>query len=401
MTGDALPVAEGAAAAAPAPVVPRPPRAIADTITREFVQWLVPFEPEATRARLAGWGDTVWVHVPRVLAMHGLAPYLARTVDDVVLGACLRPDVRSWIAAQDVANQQRIRRFHGDLREILAEAAAAGIPVMPLKGALLTTLPGLDAYRRPMADLDLLVHPEDRAAMADGLLRLGYRPAPERNPRPTHDVYLDPGSDRRVSADGEHPDNPRRVELHIEVRRHLWGWVDTEPDELTPLLWERALPTSILGQPAMVPDAAARAAHLAIHASSDLLVSRGRLVQWLDLADAAPDLDLARLPHPRHAYPALALAARALPHAFADAEMRRLRASMPPPLVRWAATVPFDHRAGLTAGRSPDQPSSWSERWDRWRPDPWRLAVAYGDRSLPSALARQARAIGERTLSRG
>jgi hypothetical protein len=167
------------------------------------------------------------------------------------------------------------------------------------------------------------------------------------------------------------------------------------------MLWAGATSMSILGLPAMVPDAGSRTAHLAIHASSDLLVGRGRLVQWLDLASAAPDLDLARLPHARHAYPALALAARAVPEAFGGVDLGRLEASMPPALVRWAATVPFDHRAGLTAGRSPDQPSSWSARWERWRPDPWRLAVAYGRRSRPSALVHHARTIGERSVNRG
>jgi hypothetical protein len=401
MTGDALPVAEAAVTAAAPLNVPRPPLAIADSLSRELVHWLVPPDVVATRARFASWPASTWRHLPRAIAMHGLAPHLARSLDRDVLQACLPPAVRTWIEAQDAANERRIRRFHADLRRILAAAATAGIPVMPLKGALLTTLPGADPFRRPMADLDLLVRPGDRVAMGGVLERLGYRHAPERNPRPTHEVFLDPAGSRRISADGEHPDNPRRVELHVEVRPHLWAWVDRERDDLTPMLWAGATSMSILGLPAMVPDAGSRTAHLAIHASSDLLVGRGRLVQWLDLASAAPDLDLARLPHARHAYPALALAARAVPEAFGGVDLGRLEASMPPALVRWAATVPFDHRAGLTAGRSPDQPSSWSARWERWRPDPWRLAVAYGRRSRPSALVHHAPTIGERSVNRG
>ena len=78
-----------------------------------------------------------------------------------------------------------------------------------------------------MADLDLLVHPADRAGMGALLVGLGYRHDPEANPHPTHDVFLDPGGGRIVSSTGEHPDNPRRVEVHVEVKRHLWGWATT------------------------------------------------------------------------------------------------------------------------------------------------------------------------------
>ncbi len=56
---------------------------------------------------------------------------------------------------------------------------------MPLKGALLTTMAGrVDAGRRPMADLDLLVRPADRAGLGAVLAGLGYRHVPEAQPAP-------------------------------------------------------------------------------------------------------------------------------------------------------------------------------------------------------------------------
>ena len=89
--------------------------------------------------------------------------------------------------------------MHDELAGILAAAAAAGIEVMPLKGAILTTMPGVDAGRRPMADLDLLVHPGDRHAMGALLGALGYAPRARDAPHPTHDVFVDPGGGRVVS----------------------------------------------------------------------------------------------------------------------------------------------------------------------------------------------------------
>ena len=160
-----------------------------------------------------------------------------------------QPDEFAWLAEQDTLNAQRIDRMHADLAAILTAAARSGIAVVPLKGAMLTTMPGTDPHRRPMGDLDLLVRPADRAGDGDAAARtLGYRHEPEANPRPTHDVFVDPGRGRVVSRD-EHPDNPRRVEVHVELLRHLWGWLDE--DRLTEQMWASAKPADVLGQPAL------------------------------------------------------------------------------------------------------------------------------------------------------
>jgi hypothetical protein len=266
---------------------------------------------------------------------------------------------------------------------------------MPLKGALLTTMPGTDPYRRPMADLDLLVRPADRNGLRAIVERLGYRHEPEKAPRPTHDVYVDPGGGRIVSGAGEHPDNPRRVEVHIEVKRHLWAW--STGDDLTGALWAGAAEGEVLGYPAMVPAMPDLLAHLAVHASSDLLVGRGRLIQWADLALVAPRVApevLRNLPHPPLAYPALRLATRAFPRAMASVELAGLAARLPGRLVRWTQTVPLDGRSGLQVGSGVVRPASLRARWQRWFPRRWRLWVAYGDLPLPVALARHGLTMG-------
>jgi len=399
----AQPATTGAPHAAPAvaaPAVARPPARLANALTRVLATWLERPDPARVRATVAGWGPDTWMTFRRVIVMHGLAPHLARGAPSSVVAGSLPNDVRAWLAAQDDLNAQRIRRMHADLGAILAAAAAAGIEVMPLKGALLTTMPGADPYRRPMADLDLLVHPPDRAPMSAILDGLGYRREVDRAPRPTHDVYLDPGGGRLVSTAGEHPDNPRRVEVHTEVKRHLWAWVDD--DDLTAALWSEAERGAVLGEPATLPRPETLFAHLSIHASSDLLVGRGRLVQWVDLAAAADRAgDPARMPHARLAYPALRLAQRAQPGALAALDLGKLEARIPRRLTDWAATVALDGRCGLTMGRPPADPSGLGPRWERWRPDRWRLAVAYGDLPLPVALARHGLTIAGRARHRG
>jgi hypothetical protein len=217
-----------------------------------------------------------------------------------------------------------------------------------------------------------------------------------------------PGNDRVVAVDGEHPDNPRRIELHTEVRRHLWTWVDD--DDLTGFLWAGALEATVLGEPAVLPLPPALRAHLAIHATSDLLMARGRLIQWLDLADVAgglsgtagrlpgidpvDSLELAGVPHPRLVYPALRLAARRLAGRLPPDAMpglAALEARVPVRLARWAENVPLDTRAGLGAGRyAPGDVSTLGARWTRWAPYGWRLAVAHGDVPRPLAALRHA-----------
>ena len=336
-----------------------------------------------------------------MVTFHGLAPHLARALPGSPVADAAQPATLDWLAGQADLNGRRIRRMHDELAAILAAAAVAGVEVMPLKGAILTTLPGADPGRRPMADLDLLVRPVDRLRMSVVLEGLGYRREPGDAPHPTHDVFLDPGGSRTPHP-GEHPDDPRRIEVHVEVKRHLWGWATD--DDLTETLWSGARPGQVLGQPATLPEPRALLAHLAIHATSDLLVGRGRLVQWLDLgALAFGSAALAGMPHPRLAYPSLRLAQRALPRtvAVAEVDLAPLERAVPARLVRWAGTVPFDSRCGLTTGRRPDAPASLGARWERWRPERWRLDVAYGDVPLPVGLTRHGRTLIDRALHSG
>jgi hypothetical protein len=378
----------------------RVPRNLADRLIRRLGGWMDgegdgtgdPASDPASDPRNAG-------ALRRLISAHGLAPFLARDPVAAPARATFSDELRSWLADEDERNRLRIDRLHAELAATLAALAANGIPVMPLKGAILTTTRGTDPHRRPMSDVDLLVHPVDRDAARATLTGIGYRRRLDRSRWPTHDTFELPGNERVVTMDGEHPDNPRRIELHVEVKRHLWGWVDD--DDLTPFLWAGASSGRVLGEAAVLPTLPALLAHLAIHATSDLLLARGRLIQWLDIVEMAPMTaaivgdGLTRLPHPRLVFPALRLAARRLPRRLSPVEaawsaaLADLESRVPPRLARWAATVPLDTRAGLQSGRLlPADVQTLGARWDRWAPYPWRLAVAHGEAPLAIAAAR-------------
>ncbi|MEO6349349.1 MAG: nucleotidyltransferase family protein [Candidatus Limnocylindrales bacterium] len=387
----AVPVDDAVALPVPLPV------GLARGVVGTFSGWLDAPTPYQIASDTDSWSAAIWPVAQRLISIHGLAPHLVASgaVSGSGVPAAVPEDVAGWLIEQSALNAARLERIHGEMAALLAAAGRAGVAVMPLKGAHLTTLLG---YRRPMSDIDILVRPADREAASSVLSGLGYGRIDQANPRPTHDVFLQPGS-RVVSID-EHPDNPRRIELHTEVVRHLWGWFET--DELTQTLWARATSQTVLGEQAFVAHDDDLLLHLAVHASSDLLEGRGRLVQWIDIARLArTGSRVSRPAHERVAYLALALAERTSPGSIPADDLAALESRVPRGLARSVNSAPLDDRSGLFLDYVRSSPSSMSERWQRWRPSRRRLWAAYGDAPLPVGLLRHARRLLHVATHRG
>ncbi len=262
-------------------------------------------------------------------------------------------------------------------------------------------MPGADPARRPMADLDLLVRPGDRVRLHEVLVGLGYRHVPDGHRRPTHDVFVEPGGGGRpVDLEGEHPDNPRRVEVHVEVKRHLWGWADD--DDLTAELWRGASRGEILGRPATLPrpDEPVRPPR---HPCLERPAERPRPAGPV----AGSRSDGAGRRRPRQAAPSAA-----------GLSVAPARPTRPPHRARWRGPGrPRAARAGPADALGRDRPPrrvvradhrpparrtrhGLGARWERWRPDRWRLLVAYGKAPLPVALARHGLTVAGRARRR-
>ncbi len=156
-----------------------------------LVDWLI-------RARLAA-------EVAALPVLDGLSP-----------GSRLRLDLeRECTRALAVARARTLARCDEALR-------GAGVRATTLKGEAVIALTHGDASRRPMADLDLLVLPEDRAAAGRALEGAGMlRPGADTA---LHDVFLDPresGTGRgRGTAIEVHDDVfPRPHPFALPVRR--------------------------------------------------------------------------------------------------------------------------------------------------------------------------------------
>jgi hypothetical protein len=223
----------------------------------------------------------------------------------------------------------------------------------------------------------------DMAAVAAALESLGYAPAGRTW---KHARYLRPSNAKVVDVRGEHPDNPRPVEIHPRVVESFRGIAFDLTDRL-----------DASGQTA---GDAPMVLHLVAHATVDALSRRCRLVQLLDIAQLAPTLSradwerLGRMAEedPRFAWPALALAAAWLAAPVPEDLLARLEASVSARLRAWVARADPDgiSRLGRDRARRPllEVPTMWpqshAERLRVWRYILWPSRDELADRDPES-----------------
>ncbi|MEO6325024.1 MAG: nucleotidyltransferase family protein [Thermoanaerobaculia bacterium] len=236
----------------------------------------------------------------------------------------------------------RGRRLLEDLSTLGAAAQRGGLPLIPLKGAYLAAERYRDLSLRPAADIDLLAPAETFAPWARLLEESGYV---LRHESWKNRVYIRPGH-REPDGFGEHPDNPRPVELHQRVRERFLGrFVD-----LTDSIVER-LSDGFVGDTvtARIPDDAALALHLFAHAAPAAIGRGLRLIQLVDLTHLQPRADTVAVLREHLGEAAWGLAAlfeKGLPGALPDALRAELGRFQPAPgrQLRWLS------RPGLMTG---------------------------------------------------
>ncbi|MCQ3975964.1 MAG: hypothetical protein DPW09_21220 [Anaerolineae bacterium] len=290
--------------------------------------WLNPAE-----AQNPHWSAAAWQTFQFASRVHGVAPLL-----HIPLAAAswLDESTRSWLDEQYQLNSQRLTRMQTELQEILALFNRRHIPLLPLKGSILAPLYYPDPGLRPMADLDVLIHPADFAASARLLAELGYR---QETVHWKHTEFCKPDNRQVVSTNGEHPDNPRKLELHLRCRETFGG----PTVELTGLMWANAAPGTLLGQPALLPRPEALWLHLLVHATYHIWQGKGRLIHLYDLALLVPHLDD---PWPwleavdgRFTYPALALLKKYFPAAVEDSLLAAQHPRVSASFRRWVDSL--------------------------------------------------------------
>jgi Uncharacterised nucleotidyltransferase len=221
------------------------------------------------------WSELEWRLAPAVAAIHGISPLLAP------LPWQGPPHWVSFLAEQRRHTLLRQRRIAELLATIDERSRSAGIAIVALKGAALQRAGLYAAGERPMADLDLLVHPADSDTAVAVLLALSYRSA---GTTWKHQAF-DPPQLEPSATLGEHADNPIKVDLHHRISERL----PLSPTDLTDIVFPPH------AQPGLnaYPCAAALLVHMLAHAAGTMTHRGLRLIQLCDIARLARAMSVA------------------------------------------------------------------------------------------------------------
>jgi len=372
-------------------------------VAETVVSWLRPGWPGDLAGQTHAWGEAEWAAARHAALVHGVAPLLAARLESSPAWAALAPALRDYCVEQRRLNGLRAAALRADLAAILRAAAAAGVAVLPLKGAVLVERAYAEPGLRPMADLDLLVRPQALPQLHALMLRLGYHSYEET---PRHRAYLR-GELVVASWDGEHPDNPRGVEVHSAVGEQLRAI----RCDITAALWEGASESCCAGAPCRMPTADALLQHLLIHTCHNIVNRRLRLIQLYDLALIAPQVgeaawqamadSFARAGEARLLFAPLAMAEAVFGPLAPPAARARLAQATPAALRRLLAqTTPSELSLCNRSEVSPQFRLAWYRPGGEWLgallrvalPAPTELRQRYPAAvgGLPGAYARHA-----------
>jgi hypothetical protein len=213
------------------------------------------------------WSGFEWQLARGVAAMHGVSPLLATHLKWE--GA---PGWKPFLAAQRAHVAGRHRRIEELLSQLDSRSREEDITLVGLKGA---ALHGLGLYRageRPMADVDLLVHPKQAQRAGEVLESMGFA---EAFANWKHKIFMPEVRDTHAQM-GEHAQNYLKIELHERIAEilPLRAW------DVTGSVYPRS-PHPGLNP---YPSTAALLIHLLIHAASAMAYRSLRLLHLHDIA---------------------------------------------------------------------------------------------------------------------
>jgi hypothetical protein len=224
---------------------------------------------ELARPSLAvpDWSAVEWRLARAVAAMHGVAPLLCRD-----LRWCGPADWVMFLAQQRAHTESRHTRVAALLQQLDQLTRAQGVVAVALKGAALHALGLYAAGERPMADVDLLVQPQDAQRTARLIESLGF----QQTSASWKERVFTPSVDPFAAELGEHASNSIKIELHERICERL-PWRTTD---VSNLIFPARAPPGLNGYPSK----AALMLHLLLHAAGAMAFKSLRLLHLHDLA---------------------------------------------------------------------------------------------------------------------
>jgi hypothetical protein len=241
---------------------PRKLQAVLAQVTETLAHELAHPTPKAP-----DWSDFEWNIAKAVAAMHGVSPLLSRSL------RWRGPE--GWMHFLD-EQRNHVTRRHARIEKLLLQidrrAREADVGIMSLKGVALHALGLYTGGERPMADVDLLVHPRDVARAVRLIESLGYRECRTS----FKERAFAPLESHSSGALGEHSNNDISIELHERICERLPFHVTDVTEAVLP----QRLPSGLNGYSSR----AALMTHLLLHTAGEMTIKAVRLVQLHDLA---------------------------------------------------------------------------------------------------------------------
>jgi hypothetical protein len=307
---------------------------ICDTLAH----WLNQTEPQNPH-----WSAETWQTFRWACRVHGVAPLLCAQLS---AAPWLDETIKNWLTDQYDFNTLRLTKILAELKKILALFSRHQIPLIPLKGSILATTYYAEAALRPMADLDVLIRPEDFTSASQLLAQLGYG---QEVVHWKHTEFSKPDNRRVVSTECEHPDNPRKLEVHLYCRETFGG----PTVELTETMWHNVAPGSLLGETALLLRPEALWLHLLAHATYHMWQGKGRLLHLMDLALLTPHfgdpLPLLNSVEARYIYPSLVLLKKYFPASLDDSLLATQHPRVSAAFRQWANSLDLVNTSYLNA----------------------------------------------------
>lgn len=336
-------------------------------VLETLAAWVL--QPAIPPPVIPSWDRAAWQAFGHLAYLQGVLPLLRGPHFFPHLPA----EIQEAAATGYDFNHQRNQRLLAELVAVLTCLQRAGIRAMPLKGSVLLLERAYpNAADRVLHDLDILVPPQDLGRAQAALQILHYH---VENVTWRHIVLRPPGESGIASWTYDHPDNPRQIDLHSQVREDFRGITL----DLTDYLWQSARSTSVAGTPAWLPARSSLLHHLATHSSVSVLERQVRLGQlvdldylsiWLSPAEVVAGLAPLTRAEARFLYPAVQLTTTYSPSPTLAAANDRLMVGVSPRLARWAGAGRLSNRTFL-ARTSP--PGETLRFWPETPPETWTV----------------------------
>ncbi len=213
-------------------------------------------ESEHKLLQLQALTATDWEAAVDQARLYGMAPLLYWQIKDCVGQTGLPPDRLPDLRKSFLNSAARNLLLYRELDAILGALQPAGIPVILLKGLHLAKFVYPEPALRPMADIDLLLHPDDLPQAFQVLQRLGYGASRD----------FDLG--REVRRHQHIPPLIRPGKAPVELHWHIASPGSPLQVDLGGL-WERAQPVELTSYQAMILAPEDLLLHLSLHLLQD------------------------------------------------------------------------------------------------------------------------------------